>query len=44
MSVQVEQKSYEMPRGRVSPSHIFSLSPTSSDRLATTKRFLAAGF
>jgi hypothetical protein len=37
-SVQIEQKSYEMPRERGSASHIFSPSPTSSDRLATTKR------
>ena len=31
-SVQIEQKSYEMPPKRESASHIFSPSPTSSDR------------
>ena len=37
-SVHVEQKSYEMPPARGSASRIFSPSPTSSDRLATTKK------
>ena len=37
-SVQIGQKSYEMPPREGSVSRIFSPSPTSSDRLATTKR------
>ena len=43
-AVQVEQKSYEMPPRRGSPSHISSPSPTSTDRLAGTKRFSAVAF
>jgi hypothetical protein len=43
-SAQIEQKSYEMPRERGSASRIFSPSPISSDRLATTKRSSALAF
>ena len=43
-AVQVEQKSYEMPRARGSASRSFSPSPTSSDLLATTKRSSALAF
>ena len=43
-SVQIEQKSYDMPRRRGSASRIFSPSPTSSDQLATTKQSSALAF
>jgi hypothetical protein len=43
-SVQIEQKSYEMPPQGGPASRIFSPSPTSSDRLATTKRSSALAF
>jgi hypothetical protein len=43
-SVQIEQKSYEMPPKEGSASHIFSPSQTSSDRLATTRTSSALAF
>ena len=43
-SVQIEQKSYEMPPRDGSPSHILSPSPTSTDRLISMKRSSAAAF
>ena len=43
-SVQIEQKSYEMPPKRGSASRIFLPSPTSNDRPAITKRFSALAF
>ena len=43
-AVQVDQKSYEMPRARGSASRSFSPSPTSSDLLATTKGSSALAF
>ena len=43
LTVQVERKA-RMPRTKGSPSRIFSPSPTSSDRLATTKKFSALAF
>jgi hypothetical protein len=43
-SVQIEQKSYDVPpREGISIAH-FLTSPTSSDRLATTKRSSAFAF
>jgi hypothetical protein len=42
--VQVEQKSYQMPPQDGSPSHCFSPSPTSNDRLDFTKRSSEVAF
>ncbi len=44
-SVQIAQKSYEMPqRAMGSPLHFLLPSPTSTDRLASMKRSSAAAF
>ena len=43
-AVQVEQKSYEIPRAKGSPSRIFSPLPMLSDRLAITKRSSVLAF
>ena len=42
--VQVEQKTYQMPRRTALQSHTFSPSPTSSDRLDFTKRSSVVAF
>ena len=42
--VQIEQKSYEMPPREGMSIAQFLTSPTSSDRLATTKRSSALAF
>ena len=41
--VEIDQKSFEMPPREGSASHIFSPSPTSTGRLASTRRSSAVG-